>query len=240
VKQPAREPLPRMDKTGDVKSRNPARLSLFSYGSLTFWAAAVFLAVLSGVAFHLAPQLPYGIPFDEPIKVFFVREGGENFQHPILMLQVVRFANLFLDASDNENVLVIGRGAAAFSGGLMVFSAILLARRAVSEIAAFGAGFLTAVAPLTVVHAQLFKEDVFVAPWLLLGVLALDPLVARPDWRRAILFGIVMGLAASTKFSVRSFSPWLCCSHFGPARTFADIIRWLWPPAWWPCSSSVP
>lgn len=85
-------------------------------------------------------------------------------------------------------------------GGLFVFSAIALARRATGDIAALGAGMLTAAAPLTVLHAQLFKEDIFVAPWLVLGVLALDHLVEKPVWRHAVLFGLAAGLAASAKY----------------------------------------
>ena len=69
-----------------------------------------------------------------------------------------------------------------------------------NDVAALGAGLLTAVAPLTALHAQLFKEDIFLAPWLILGLLALDRLIEVPNWRRAVLFGLAAGLAASAKY----------------------------------------
>ncbi|MGB6968324.1 MAG: glycosyltransferase family 39 protein [Methyloceanibacter sp.] len=169
--------------------------------SARFWGAAILLAASAAVIFHLAPSLPLDVAFDEPLKVGFVRDGGQNFQHPILMLQAVRLAAFLVGATDEASVFALGRLAASVSGGLLVFSAIALARRATGDLAALGAGLLTAVAPLTVLHAQLFKEDIFVAPWLILGVLALDRLVETPIWRRAVWFGLAAGLAASAKYA---------------------------------------
>ena len=169
--------------------------------SPAFWLAALVLAGLAGLAFHLAPQLPFGVAFDEPLKVHFVKDGTQDFHHPILMLQMVRAANFFVGASDEAGILAVGRAAAAFSGGLLVFAAILLARRAMGNVAAFGAGLLTAVAPLTVLHAQLFKEDIFLAPWLIFGLVALDRLVAKPERLGALLFGAAAGLAAAAKYT---------------------------------------
>lgn len=165
-----------------------------------FWITAAALSLLATTLFHLAPMVPYRLPFDEPIKVDFVLHGTQNFQHPILMLDIVRFANLFVGARDAEAVARLGRLIASLSGGLFVFSAIALARRAMGDAAALGAGVLTAVAPLTLVHAQLFKEDIFVAPWLLFGVLALDGLIRKQGVRQAVLFGIAAGLAAAAKY----------------------------------------
>jgi len=116
------------------------------------------------------------------------------------MLQIVRAAVLATGAVGKEGVLELGRLAAALSGGLFVFAACVLARRAMGDVAALGAGLLTAVAPLTVLHAQLFKEDIFLAPWLILGLYALDRLIETPTWRRAVLFGLAAGLAVSSKY----------------------------------------
>ena len=166
----------------------------------SFWISAVLLGIAAAAAYHLAPSLPLGVAFDEKLKVDFVIKGEENFQHPLLMLQIVRAAVLATGAVGKEGVLELGRLAAALSGGLFVFSACALARRAMGDVAALGAGLLTAVAPLTVLHAQLFKEDIFLAPWLILGLYALDRLIETPTWRRAVLFGLAAGLAVSSKY----------------------------------------
>src|SRR4029079_12025407 len=94
-------------------------------------------------------NVPYGIPFDEPIKVDSVLTGTQNFQHPILMLDVVRFANLFVGASDQDSGAWLGRLIAACAGGLFVFSAIALARRAMGDIASLGGGVVTVWAART-------------------------------------------------------------------------------------------
>jgi len=168
--------------------------------SAWFWCAATGLGLAAAVAFRLLPDLPPGIPFDERLKAELVLNGSQNFRHPILMLQLVRLANLWVGAADLPNVIDLGRAVAAAFGGLTVFAAMALARRAVGPHGALGAGVLTAVTPLCAFHAQLFKEDIFVAPWLLLGVLAIDRLREDSSSRHAILVGLTQGLAASAKY----------------------------------------
>jgi hypothetical protein len=165
------------------------------------FVAAIVLAVVATVTFYLNPQVPLGVPWDEPGKVSQILRNDNNFYHPILMLQIVRLANLWFAATDPVRVLDLGRTMAAASGGLLVFATIVLARRVMEDSAALGAGVLTAVAPLTVLHSQLFKEDIFVAPWLILGLLALDDLRRYLTVRSAVLFGIAAGLAASAKYN---------------------------------------
>ena len=84
------------------------------------WLAATLLGSAAAVVFHLAPSLPLGVAFDEPLKVSFVLKGEQNFQHPILMLQLVRVAALLTGAADKESVFALGRLMAAISGGLLV------------------------------------------------------------------------------------------------------------------------
>ncbi|MGC2410884.1 MAG: hypothetical protein WA441_13040 [Methyloceanibacter sp.] len=61
----------------------------------------------------------------------------QDFQHPILTLQIVRLASLLTGATDKASVFEIGRITAAASGGLLVFSAATLPRRA-GDLAALG------------------------------------------------------------------------------------------------------
>jgi 4-amino-4-deoxy-L-arabinose transferase-like glycosyltransferase len=162
--------------------------------------AAVALAAAATVLFHLSPQVPLGVPWDEPAKVTQIISDYNSFRHPILMLQAVRIANMWIGASEPASVLELGRAMAALSGGLLVLATIMLTRRAIGNSAALGAGVLVAVAPLTVLHSQLFKEDIFIAPWLIFGLLALDDLRQHPMARSAVLFGVAAGLAASAKY----------------------------------------
>ena len=62
-------------QTSDMPVPTPGR------ASTGFWIAAILLAIAAAILFHLAPRLPFGIPFDEPLKVKFVLEGTQNFAH---------------------------------------------------------------------------------------------------------------------------------------------------------------
>ena len=158
----------------------------------SFWISAVLLGIAAAAAYHLAPSLPFGVAFDEKLR--------KNFQHPLLMLQIVRAAVLATGAVGKRASSNSGASPPRSPAALFVFSACALARCAMGDVAALGAGLLTAVAPLTVPHAQLFKEDIFLAPWLILGLYALDRLIETPTWRRTVLFGLAAGLAVSSKY----------------------------------------
>jgi hypothetical protein len=139
-------------ETGVVLADEDGSMSPDSNSAATL-IAAVLLAAAAAVTFHLSPQVPLGVPWDEPGKVSQILCNDNDFYHPILMLQSVRIANVWVAASDPASVLKLGRTMAALSGGLLVFAAIALTRRAMGNFAALGAGVLTAVAPLTVLHS---------------------------------------------------------------------------------------
>jgi hypothetical protein len=58
----------------------------------------------------------------------------------------------------------------------------------------------TAATPLFVVHARIFKEDIFVATFLLLALAMLIRLLQEPAPHRAILLGPLIGCAAGSKY----------------------------------------
>ena len=104
----------------------------------------------------------------------------------------------------------LGRTVAAVFGGLTVLATVVLARRLVGEWLALAAGIVAAVTPLVAFQAQLFKEDIVVAPWLSFGLAALDRLRERAEPRRALVFGIMVGLAASAKYIGAVLLPVAC------------------------------
>lgn len=64
----------------------------------------------------------------------------------------------------------------------------------------FGGGSSHAVTPLVTVHARIFKEDSFLAPLVVLALAALIGLLQAPTPRRAVLLGVLIGLAAGAKY----------------------------------------
>ena len=126
------------------------------------------------------------------------------------ILQMVRLANLFARQTDQAAVVGLGRTVTAVFGGLTVLATIVLARRLVGAGLALAAGIVAAVTPLVAFHAQLFKEDIVLAPWLLFGLAALDRVRENAELRRALVFGITVGLAASAKYVGIVLLPFAC------------------------------
>src|SRR6476620_6992987 len=133
-------------------------------------------AAVAALAYDAIPDLPLAPQSDEPKKADFILAGREDFLQPLLLVQTVRLANLVARYAEQFAVVELGRTVAAMFGGLTVLATIVLARRVVAWPLALAAGLVAAVTPLVAFHAQLLKEDIFLAPWLLLGLAALDRL----------------------------------------------------------------
>ena len=144
--------------------------------------------------------MPWDTTFDEAKKAYFILNSTQDFQQPLLMLQLIRAANRLVGYTDLDGVVRLGRTVSAMFGGVFVLSAMLLARQIFGMAGALPVGVLTAVAPLTVVHAHFFKEDIFVAPMLLFSLLTLARLCEAPALHRSLAFGAAAGLAASAKY----------------------------------------
>jgi Dolichyl-phosphate-mannose-protein mannosyltransferase len=185
--------------SADIATRSAATPSRV-HDKMRYWCAAGALAVVAGLAYDAIPDLPVAPQSDEPKKADFVLSGRQDFLQPLLLLQVVRLANLFAQQTDQAAVVGLGRTVAAVFGGLTVLATVVLARRLVGRGLALAAGVVAAVTPLVAFHAQLFKEDIVVAPWLLFALAALDRLRENVELRRALVFGIMVGLATSAKY----------------------------------------
>ena len=148
----------------------------------------------------------------------------------MLLVQTVRLANLVARYAEQLAVVELGRTVAAMFGGLTVLATIVLARRVVAWPLALAAGLVAAVTPLVVFHAQLLKEDIFLAPWLLLGLAALDRLRENAETRRALAFGLLVGLATSAKYIGVVLLPMACVVPLIAPVT--DVRRYYASLAW--------
>jgi Dolichyl-phosphate-mannose-protein mannosyltransferase len=202
-----------------------------SNAKIGYYCAAGALAVASALAYDAIPDLPLAPQSDEPKKAHFVLQGGQDFLQPLLLLQMVRLANLFAQRTDQAAVVGLARTVAAVFGGLTVLATIVLARRLVGPALALATGVVAAVTPLVAFHAQLFKEDIVLAPWLLFGLAALDRLRERVELRRALVFGIMVGLAASAKYVGVILLPVACLlpliappAGVSPRHFYAELV----------------
>ena len=176
---------------------------------IAFAVAVAFAAVLLGTL-----DFPLGTHADETSKVIAVIKHKNNYNHPLLMLHLARGANAVAGLSDPQAVAQLGRALAILAGATAVFATYLLARSALPAPAALAAAAATAVTPLAAMHARHFKEDIFILPLILLGLLALIATLGAPTLRRALLLGIAAGLAASTKYVAIMLGPFAVLALF--------------------------
>jgi hypothetical protein len=201
-----------------------------SRSTIGYACTAAALAVVAAIAYDAIPDLPLAPQSDEPKKADFVLAGGQDFLQPLLLVQTVRLANLIARYTDQLALVELGRTVAAMFGGLTVLATIVLARRVVGRPLALAAGLLAAVTPLVAFHAQLLKEDIFVAPWLLFALAALDRLRENAETRRGLAFGLLVGLATSAKYIGIVLLPLACVVPL--IAPIADVRRYYAALTW--------
>ena len=160
------------------------------------------LAILGlSVCFNLTNLgFPFTFHADEPIKVEFIQHWTQNFYHPLLMLQLVRGANLVFDLTNPLDLAVLGRALLGLCATVTVFLSYLLARRSMSARGALAVAAAVAVAPTLVVHAHYLKEDTILTTCLIASVLCFFRFVERLSVRSALWLGLATGLAFSAHY----------------------------------------
>src|SRR4030088_370069 len=206
-----------------------------SRSTIGYACTAGALAVVAGIASDALadpprPALPLAPQSDEPKKADFVLAGRQDFLQPLLLVQTVRLANLIARHIDQLAPVELGRTVRAMFGGLTVWATIVLAGWVVGRPLALAAGLLAAVTPLVAFHAQLLKEDIFLAPWLLFALAALDRLRESAETRRALAFGLLIGLATSAKYIGIVLLPLACVVPL--IAPIADVRRYYAALTW--------
>jgi hypothetical protein len=168
---------------------------------LRFWSLSLLIAALAAYLYATVGVWPFGMQPDEGKKAYFVLSGGQDFLHPILMVQIGRLANAFAGFTDVKEFMPLARDLSAVFGGLLVLSTFVLGRVArLSPWTALAVSVAVAASPLVAVHATFFKEDIFLAPLFVASVVALIMATDRPNGSRSLALGIAIGLAVSTKY----------------------------------------
>ena len=117
------------------------------------------------------------------------------------MIDLIQAATLVVQPPDLQSLAEFGRLFSALAGGgLLVFGTFSLARLVLPDLPALAAAAATAATPLVAVHARILKEDIFVAAFLVLALAALIRLLRAPAPHRAVLLGVLAGLAGGAKY----------------------------------------
>src|SRR5262249_13802392 len=163
-------------------------------------SAVVVLTVAAISLWLWGRHFPLGVHIDEPGKVDSVLRGPSVFKHPLLMIDLVRAANASIGLITPQSIVELGRGFAALAGGTLIIATFILGRLVLPEWIACVAAAAALATPLITVHARYFKEDIFVAPFIVLALAALIVVLKKPTLERTIGLGAIIGLAASSKY----------------------------------------
>ena len=190
------------------------------------WATivALLLAAISVVVTLSLIDYPLGVAWDEVVKLVGVTKGRYAYYHPLFMIDLAQGAALVVQPPDQPSLAHLVRVLGALAGGVMVFATFNLARLVLPDPPALAAAAASAVAPLFVVHARLFKEDIFVAAFLVLALAALIRLLQEPAPHRAILLDLLVGLAAGSKSDYQRNGRRILGLRMRPTKDTADIV----------------
>jgi len=165
--------------------------------SLIMWLALLAVFALSLVLSSTNHNFPLGYHFDEPKKVNFVLTGEQDFHHPILMLELMRWANQWQTSRTPQEVVELGRTIMAIVGALIPVVMILAAIPYLGRWAAVLVGAVLAVTPTMVLHSHYVKEDILLVllSWAALGGFAQYFRTRNEIWLlvAALCWGFAMG-----------------------------------------------
>ena len=167
--------------------------------SRELWLLAA-LCLGAFVLFTYNNDFPLYFHADEWKKVEFVIFGDQDFKHPILLLQLAKFANLFFREINPDSVAIVGRYVSAIAGIAILVAGYLLSRHLIRDAYCWLAVSLMAISPILVVHAHYFKEDmVFTAACLFSVLFYIRFLDRRGNWQLVGL-AVATGLAFSAQY----------------------------------------
>lgn len=151
---------------------------------------------------------------DEDNKCKFILEGGSSFKHPVLMLLVGRFFNLFFGYTTEQDIVELGRTTTAGFGVLAVIGTFLFASMVIQRRQALLVALAAALTPIIAIHAHYLKEDIIMTAFTVSSAVLFIRLVRRTSVANAILLGIGCGLAFSSKYVAFVLLPILLTAPF--------------------------
>ena len=176
--------------TGDSQSK----LTVFEIGFL-------FLSCLAGFSLMtFNNDFPLYFHADELKKIHFVTQGVQDFNHPILMLQLGRVAKWLSGLSDPQTLMVACRTISALLGVAMMLVSFLLSRKILGSKFACVVIVMLAVSPIVVVHGHYYKEDMVFVATAMLAIYLYLALIKNPTTYSSILFGVGTGLVLAAQY----------------------------------------
>jgi hypothetical protein len=209
VKVPQKAAGPAQREEEALQWLRPFRMTPFRWSPSFIGSLATMLACGLIAAYLMYSDLSYGLPLyyhpDEPRKAmaaFKLAHGNvpDRFNHPQFMLA---FAAPFIHIGGalGAHPLLAGRAAVATLGVATVCLLYWVGRMLAGPLAGSAAALLYATAPLVVVAAHDFKEDIPLAFWLTLQLLFLIRYIQQGSLRNLYLAALAVGGAVGTKYT---------------------------------------
>ena len=158
------------------------------------------LCLCAFVLFSVNNDFPLYFHADELKKVNFVIFGNQDFKHPILLLQLAKFANLFFQEVEPESLAIVGRSISATAGVAILIAGYFLSRHLLADAYRWLGAALIAVSPIVVVHAHYFKEDMVFTAACLFSLLFYIHFIEQRQRKHFIGLVIATGLALSAQY----------------------------------------
>jgi len=172
---------------------------------------------------------PLGLHFDESKKVRFILTHEQDFKHPIFLLQLGRFVNLFLRLVDDQAVAIAARYSVAVVSVLIVPGIYKVARFSLGHRASLLTALMVGTCPTIVVHSHYFKEDMLFTVTAIWSLYFFIRFLQSPSTITAIWFGSLVGLAFASHYKslllLIVFAPFLLNSnryYLGPVERHAE------------------
>jgi hypothetical protein len=139
---------------------------------------------------------------DEPGKIAQIVEGRHNFNHPLLMLNSVRFLTGALGKSqDAEFVKLAGRWSSVVFSSLAVGLLVLVAGRLHGRFVAAAAGVFLITNPMLFQLSHFFKEDPALLFGLSLTLVAMLVFSSSKSAPAAVFLGVASACTVSGKYA---------------------------------------
>lgn len=170
---------------------------------------AILVAVLIVTLFLCTWNNTFALGYhpDEVKKTRYIRDYTQDFQHPLLILQLGRLANAVFQLTDLSQIVVMARTLSAVYATVATAILYLLLRDLLAWRYRILATLAFGTSPIVVVHAHYLKEDLLLTCMVLLSLPCLFRFLQEPDRRNSLLLGVTMGLALSTHYKALLLLP---------------------------------
>lgn len=191
------------------------------------WKTAMVMFALSVLLIGRKLDFHGFVHDDEPNKVTQITQQKYNFNHPLLMLRIVKWYAQAAGISDSYDLVIrAGRWSSVILSALAIAFFVLVCGRLHGTLVGAAAGIFILTTPIFFELAHYFKEDPALIFGLGLSLLAMQIYSEKPTFFGAAILGSACGIAISAKYAGLVIVPFAVFAVL-TARRKADVLALL-------------